>query len=69
MDKWEGEREEAVQMCKGAKVKKWGKVKSSGLVDKWTGGMGRGSGKVQKCKCAKVEVGGRVDRGEAKGRG
>jgi hypothetical protein len=40
VDKWEGEREEAVQMCKGGKVKKWGKVKSSGLVDKWTGGRG-----------------------------
>ena len=33
VDWWEGEREEAVQMCKGGKVKKWGKVKISGRVD------------------------------------
>jgi len=43
--------------CKSGKVKKWGKVKISGLVDKWTGGRGE------------TNNSGRVDRGEAKGRG
>jgi hypothetical protein len=54
VDKWEGEREEAVQMCKGGKVKKWGKVKSSGLVNKWTGG--RGGRKKSQWKGGKVGV-------------
>jgi hypothetical protein len=46
--RWARESLEAVQMCKGGKVKKWGKVKSSGLVDKWTGGRGEtnNSGRV-----------------------
>ncbi|NBV39457.1 MAG: hypothetical protein EBS00_07865 [Verrucomicrobia bacterium] len=33
MDWWNGKRQEAVQRCKG------GKVKSSGQVDWWNGGL------------------------------
>ncbi len=69
VDWWEREMQEAVEMCKGAKVERWtGRI--SGRVGGWTSGRGGGKrAQEMQCKGAKVEreykgTSGRVDWGE-----